>query len=239
MLYADRIDFKDAEKTVEEVGICVLNNLKERTGWLYPLREKSNEEVFGYVWTYRQKCPYCGKKFILSKRPWLSKKKGRRIAFVSEVLEEGESETLVVKELEENEMPFSSPWEKRTGILQCPKCGEIVTSVEVLGCEDVMTACIKTKAESGKEFVNADQKSAIPSNKEIDAAEADILKKIGTKLPESELPVWSGIDYAETDQLLSGPANLWDKLKRIIKGIRSFENCRDRTFAVPKAGYRL
>ena len=30
-------------------------------------------------------------------------------------------------------------------------------------------------------------------------------------------------DYAETDQLLSGPANLWDKLERIIKGVRSFE----------------
>lgn len=30
-------------------------------------------------------------------------------------------------------------------------------------------------------------------------------------------------DYAETDQLLKGPANLWDKLERIIKGIQSFE----------------
>lgn len=30
-------------------------------------------------------------------------------------------------------------------------------------------------------------------------------------------------DYAETDQLLEGPANLWDKLNRIEKGIASFE----------------
>ena len=33
-------------------------------------------------------------------------------------------------------------------------------------------------------------------------------------------------DYAETDQTLNGPANLWDKLKRICKGVKSFENCK-------------
>ena len=31
-------------------------------------------------------------------------------------------------------------------------------------------------------------------------------------------------DYAETDMLLHGPANLWDKLERIIKGVSSFEH---------------
>lgn len=30
-------------------------------------------------------------------------------------------------------------------------------------------------------------------------------------------------DYVETDQVLDGPANLWDKLKRIVKGVQSFE----------------
>ncbi|MFR5048750.1 MAG: DUF1156 domain-containing protein [Faecalispora sporosphaeroides] len=30
-------------------------------------------------------------------------------------------------------------------------------------------------------------------------------------------------DYTETDMLLRGPANLWDKLERIIKGMSSFE----------------
>ncbi len=33
-------------------------------------------------------------------------------------------------------------------------------------------------------------------------------------------------DYAETDQVLDGPANLRDKLKRIVKGVKSFENCK-------------
>ena len=31
-------------------------------------------------------------------------------------------------------------------------------------------------------------------------------------------------DYAETDQLLDGPANLWSKLNRIIKGVESIEH---------------
>lgn len=315
MLYADRIDLKDAEKLVEEVGVRVLNNLKKRTDWLYPLREKSNSEIFGYIWTYRQECPYCRKKFMLSKRPWLSKKKGRRVAFVSKTLANGKSETLEVKSLGENEFPFSSPWEKYTGVLKCPICKETIAPVDILKCEDVMTAYIKTRPGAGKEFMNADQVSAIPSCQEIDAEEDAVLKKIGTTLPQSELPVWSGVvnpalygvrthadflnrrqrlvllylidelieqydmlknqdadmarfvigalsslidqvidwncrlsmwipqneqvgrgfcgpgvamlfDYAETDQLLSGPANLWDKLKRIMKGIKSFENCR-------------
>lgn len=31
-------------------------------------------------------------------------------------------------------------------------------------------------------------------------------------------------DYTETDMLLHGPANIWDKLNRIIKGVNSFEH---------------
>lgn len=314
MLYADRVDLKEAEKKVEEVGNSVLNNLKERTAWLYPLRNKAASELFGYVWTYRQTCPYCGQKFILAKRPWLSKKKGRKTALVSKPLENGNSETLVVKDLAEDEVPFPSPWEKNTGVLHCPSCKKIITPVDILQCEDVMTAYIKTRSGAGKDFMNAVQTDAIPAYEEIDAEECKILKKIGMTLPQSELPIWSGVvnpalygikthsdflnrrqrlvllylideligqyhrikrqnlhmasfvvgalsslidqvvdwncrlsmwipqneqvgrgfcgpgiamlfDYAETDQLLNGPANLWDKLKRIVKGIKSFEHC--------------
>ncbi len=314
MQYADRIDLKKAEKAVQKVGSQVLSNLKERTNWLYPLREQSEESIFGYVWTYRQTCPHCGHKFIISKRPWLSKKKGRRIGFVSKEIENGNSETLIVKDLGESEEPFSPPWERYTGILHCPKCGKTIDNVDVLECEDVMTALIKNRVGPGKEFVNADQSAAIPDTEKIRDAENELLEKLGATLPASELPVWSGIvnpalygivthadflnhrqrllilylidelttqysdmesddpdfakfvvgalsslidqvvdwncrlsmwisqneqvgrgfcgpgiamlfDYAETDQLLNGPANLWDKLKRIVKGVTSLENC--------------
>jgi len=315
LLYSDSIDIEHAAEIVSRVGESVLSNLKRRTEWLYPLRKRSEEKVFGYIWTYRITCPNCGEQFIISKRPWLSKKKGRRVAMVS-CRDEGSSiEKLTVKNLTEQDDPFIPPWERYTGILHCPKCGAILKDIDVLKCEDVMTAYITNRPGSGKDFLDAKQKEAIPFDKEIVAEESILLKKLNTSLPESELPVWSGIvnpalygikthadflnkrqrlvllylidelneaytlllqeydtnmakfvigalsslidqvvdwncrlsmwipqneqvgrgfcgpgvamlfDYAETDQLLHGPANLWDKLKRICKGVKSFKNC--------------
>jgi putative DNA methylase len=315
MLYADSIDLKQAQKKIEVIGKEILGNLKSRTDWLYPLRSKCNEDVFGYVWTYRITCPYCGYKSILSKRPWLSKKKNRRVGFSPLIDETNGIETLQVRDLSETEEPFSPHWERHTGIYHCPNCNQVIKDINVLECEDVMTALIKSRVGAGKEFANADQKKAIPDKAKIAKEERNLLGKLNIKLPESELPVWSGIvnpalygirthadflnrrqrlvllylidelttrysllekedrdmakfvigalsslidqvvdwncrlsmwisqneqvgrgfcgpgiamlfDYAETDQVLDGPANLWDKLKRICKGVKSFENCK-------------
>ena len=315
MLYADNIDLKKAQKRIEEVGTEILSNLKARTNWLYPLRKETSEDVFGYVWTYRITCPHCGYRSILSKRPWLSKKKNRRVGFVSKVNEIDRAETLRVKDLPESEEPFSPHWERYTGVLRCPECKKLIEKVNILECEDVMTALIKNREGAGKDFVSADEKIAIPNAQEIRFEEERVLKKLNISLPTSELPVWSGVvnpalygikthadflnkrqrlvllylidelathyadmvkedsdmakfvigalsslidqvvdwncrlsmwipqneqvgrgfcgpgiamlfDYAETDQTLKGPANLWDKLKRICKGVKSFENCR-------------
>lgn len=315
MLYADSIDLKQAQKKIEEIGNEILSNLKARTEWLYPLRKETNEDVFGYVWTYRITCPHCGHKSVLSKRPWLSKKKNRRVGFVSEFSENDRTETLRVKDLLETEEPFSPHWERYTGVLHCPECKKLIEKVNVLDCEDVMTALIKNRKGAGKDFVNVDEKIAIPNAEEIKLEEERILRKLDISLPTSELPLWSGVvnpalygikthadflnkrqrlvllylidelatyyadmveedddmakfvigalsslidqvvdwncrlsmwisqneqvgrgfcgpgiamlfDYAETDQTLKGPANLWDKLKRICKGVKSFENCK-------------
>lgn len=315
MLYADSIDLKKAQKKIEKIGMEILSNLKARTDWLYPLRKKTNEDVFGYIWTYRITCPHCGHRSILSKRPWLSKKKNRRVGFVSEFNETDRTETLRVKDLLETEEPFSPHWEKYTGVLHCPECNKLIEKVNVLDCEDVMTALIKNRDGTGKDFVNVEEKIAIPNAAEIQLEEERILRKLDISLPTSELPVWSGVvnpalygikthadflnkrqrlvllylidelaihyaymveedsnmakfvigilsslidqvvdwncrlsmwisqneqvgrgfcgpgiamlfDYAETDQTLKGPANLWDKLKRICKGVKSFENCK-------------
>lgn len=315
MVYADSIDLGKAQKEIEKIGAEILSNLKTRTDWLYPLRKETNEDVFGYVWTYRITCPHCGYRSILSKRPWLSKKKNRRIGFVSEINEIDGSETLRVKDLTEAEEPFSPHWERYTGILHCPKCGKLIEKVNVLDCEDVMVALIKNRACAGKDFVNIEENAAIPDEKKIKEEENRVLEKLNINLPTSELPVWSGVvnpalygikthadflnkrqrlvllylidelathyadmvkqdsnmakfvigalsslidqivdwncrlsmwisqneqvgrgfcgpgiamlfDYAETDQTLKGPANLWGKLKRICKGVKSFENCK-------------
>lgn len=315
MLYADNIDLKQAEKEIESSGKKVLNNLKSRTEWLYPLRNKTNEKVFGYIWTYRITCPHCGYRSVLSKRPWLSKKKNRRVGFIALNDEINNVEMLKVCDLAETEDAFLPHWERHSGIFHCPKCEQVIKNVDVLKCEDVMTALIMSRTGSGKDFVNADQEVAIPDETEIAMRESQLLDKLKMNLPDSKLPVWSGIvnpalygikthsdflnrrqrlmllylidelsmqyadlaqqdinmakfvigslsslidqvvdwncrlsmwisqneqvgrgfcgpgiamlfDYAETDQVLSGPANLWDKLKRIIKGVKSFENCK-------------
>lgn len=314
MLYADSINLSEAVKLVENTGKKILTNLKRRTDWLYPLRESSSEELFGYIWTYRLTCPHCGEKFIISKRPWLSKKKERRVAFVSKIEHKG-VETLEVKDLQDGQTCFLPPWERHTGVLHCSRCGEIINHVNVFDGEDVMTAYVKNRSRAGKEFCNADQKFAIPDGTQISEEENRLLKQLNISLPQSELPVWSGVvnpalygikthkdflnrrqrlfllylidelvnsfseiskegfdmakfvigalsslidqvvdwncrlsmwipqneqvgrgfcgpgiamlfDYAETDQVLGGPANLWDKLKRIVKGVKSFENCK-------------
>lgn len=315
MLYADSIDLKQAQKKIEKIGTEILSNLKARTGWLYPLRKETNEDVFGYVWTYRITCPHCGYKSILSKRPWLSKKKNRRVGFVPDVSRIDRTETLQVKDLLETEEPFSPHWERYTGVLHCPECKKLIEKVNVMDCEDVMTALIKNRKGAGKDFISVGEKSAIPNAEEIQLEEERMLRKLDISLPTSELPVWSGVvnpalygikthadflnkrqrlvllylidelvmhyanmvkesgdmakfvigalsslidqvvdwncrlsmwipqneqvgrgfcgpgiamlfDYAETDQTLKGPANLWDKLRRICKGVKSFENCK-------------
>lgn len=314
MEYADKIDLDLATKLVKQSGEEVLSNLKDRTNWLYPLREKSGEEIFGYVWTYRMKCNHCNKKIVLSKRPWLSRKKERRIGFSRQLSEDLNVEDLKVKDLagSEDEV-FENHWARYTGVLTCPSCNEIINEIDVLKTEDLMTAHIKNRSDGpGKEYLNANQEEAIPSFSEISKKEKEILEKLETELPSSELPVWSGIvnpaiygmkthsdflnprqrllllylidelrnkyielaendinmakfvigalgslidqivdwnsrlsmwipqneqvgrafsgpgiamlfDYAETDQLLKGPANLWSKLNRIVNGVKSFE----------------
>ena len=312
MLYSEDIDIKKAVRTIESTGTRILENLKRETNWLYPLREQSGEKIFGYIWTYRIQCPHCGDNFIISKRPWLSKKNGRSVAMVSKRNDETKTESLTVRDLSDEQQPFLPHWERHTGILHCPSCGSIIDKIDVLDCEDVMTAYIKNRQGSGKDYLDAEQVVAIPSVELIEKEEKRILSLLGTSLPSTELPVWSGIvnpalygikthadflnrrqrllllylikeltqeyyalksddeslakfsigalsslidqvvdwncrlsmwipqneqvgrgfcgpgiamlfDYAETDQLLSGPANLWDKLKRICKGVQSFE----------------
>lgn len=321
MVYADRINLKDAENLVQGKGTEILNNLTKRSNWLYPLRADENAP-FGYIWTYRITCPHCRRKFIISKRPWLSKKNRRRVAFISEELDNN-IEGLKVANLSDGQDPFSPPWVRRKGVLKCPKCGKVVEDVDVLKCEDVMTAYIKNRKGSGKDYVDANQTNAIPELDKILEEEDAVLKHLQASLPDSELPVWSGVvnpalygikthadflnhrqrlfllylidelsmqydelakdnidmakfvigalsslidqvvdwncrlsmwipqneqvgrafcgpgvamlfDYAETDQVMHGPANLWDKLKRIVNGVKSFENC-DGTIHVQQA----
>lgn len=193
MLYSDNIDLKKAVQKIEIVGNEVLSNLKRRTEWLYPLRSEYNEELFGYVWTYRIECPHCKKKIMISKRPWLSKKKGRRIGFIGEWDDNESAEKFVIKNVAEDEHVFTPHWQRYAGTLFCPSCNKLIDEVNVLECEDTMTAYIKTRTGGGKDFLLANQNKAIPDKEKIEKAEKELLNKMHISLPDSELPKWSGI----------------------------------------------
>jgi len=306
MVYANMIDLDLAKKVVESSGKAVLNRLQYDTDWLYPLRKSREGKTFGYMWSYKTICNKCKKAFYLIKRPWLSTKKGKRLSFMKEETDHGDSIYITTVS---DDVHYPVAWERHTGKCFCPYCGALQEKVNALECQDSLLAVINLE-NSGKSFEIAPN-NAIPSEDKICKAEADVLKLLGSTLPDTELPVWSGIvnpalygikthsdflnprqrlvllylikeliteyktlrsknemmakfvisvlsslidqivdwncrlsmwipvneqvgrafcgpgvamiwDYAETDMLLNGPANIWDKLKRIVKGISSF-----------------
>lgn len=310
MVYSDDVNNKKADKLVRTSGVNILNKLKNDTQWLYPLREKYNESVFGYLWTYKMQCDECGYNFYLTKRPWLTRKKGKYVSFV---INNGDNEQSIDIMDVDTEYGFPAAWVKRSGNVVCPKCGKKQEKVSVKTCEDALVALISNNQKQGKSF-HIVEEPAIPSDAKINLKEKELLEAMDFTLPSSELPKWSGIvnpalygidthadflnkrqrmvllylikelreeyqklnseysenvvkyvigllsslidqvvdwncrlsmwipqneqvgrafcgpgiamlwDYAETDQLLRGPANLWDKLERIIKGVKTFEN---------------
>ena len=320
LVYANQVDLDQAKKIIEKAGTAILTKVKEETEWLFPLRTISNEKTFGYMWSYKLKCPSCHNDFYLIKRPWLSRKNGKRISFVISKDSKG-NDAISIKELAEGES-FESAWIRGSGKCICPHCHKAQENIEIANCEDVLLATISNKDTSGKVFCIATEEALPPLNK-IVSEEERILSELNTSLPSSKLPVWSGVvnpalygihthaeflnrrqrlvllyliyelkqeydilnqkdelmakfvigtlsslidqvidwdcrmsmwipqneqvgrafcgpgvamlwDYAETDQLLNGPANLWDKLARIVKGVSSFEHT-DETINVKHA----
>ena len=307
MVYANQVDLVAAKRVVETSGKSILSRVKDETDWLYPLRSESKGKTFGYMWSYKTTCSNCGKSFYLIKRPWLSTKKGKRLSFVKGCNDAGD-EFITFKNIEDGE-EFKPAWERGTGRCFCPHCNALQDHIDALRCEDVLLATIDAE-KTGKTF-HAPSPKAVPDLSAIDVAEKQLLREIGCTLPNTELPVWSGIvnpaiygirthsdflnrrqrllllylikelcaeyhvlaaddeimakfvigvlsslidqivdwncrmsmwrggneqvgrafcgpgvamlwDYTETDMLLSGPANLWDKLKRIVNGVSSF-----------------
>ncbi len=308
LVYAKSVVGLDVEKALRDAGQRVLNKVKADTEWLYPLRKKYDEAIFGYLWSYSIKCEDCGYKHYLIKRPWLTKKKGRNIAFV--VKNEENSQTVDIEKVS-NDYKYPSSWVNRSGSIKCPKCGSVTSGVDIKKCNDEMLALIMTIPKQGKSFIIAEE-NAIPSIENIRSKEQQLLDELKISLPKTRLPKWSGIvnpalygiethseflnprqrlllvyliralreefrflkskyteevakyiighlssmidqlvdwnsrlsmwipqneqvgrsfcgpgvamiwDYVETDPLLKGPANLWDKLERIISGAKSF-----------------
>ncbi len=309
MVYSKAVNIEDI---IKKSGQKILEALKAKTDWLFPLRKKYKDEVFGYLWTYSINCPHCAYKMYLIKRPRLSKKKSKNQAFI---ISNGVRSQQIKIEAAGDNYKFSSVWAKRGGSVICPGCNKTIEGLNIKNCKDELISLIQKKSAAGKLFLPAED-NAVAALKDIIKTEKKLLKKMGCKLPESKLPRWSGIvnpslygidthadflnprqrllllylidelcaeydyllelhgadtarlaagllsalidqlidwncrlamwiaqneqvgrafcgpgiamlwDYAETDPLLNGPANLNDKLNRIIAGVKSFVPAR-------------
>lgn len=192
--YSQAVEAKNIKELISQSGKSVLDNLKQETDVLFPLRNStdllsSDRPVFAYLWTYSTRCPECHYKYYVTKRPWLTKKKGKSIAFVVKDGDRGQSISFktVPKDYE-----YLSSWAGRNGHTVCPKCGFKTDKITIRACEDEVVALIRPGEKKGKEFIPVAE-GAIPGIDTIKNVEQIALDYLNAELPSSELPVWSGI----------------------------------------------
>jgi putative DNA methylase len=195
LVYSQFLENKNIQFLLKESGARVLRQLRRETDLVYPLRNPGvlelgrKSSVFGYIWTYSTKCEKCGYKFFLTKRPWLSRKKGKNIALV---VENGPECQKISIQTVKKDYKFQSVWIGRNGKALCPKCRHIQKKVDVRNCEDEMVAMICFSEGKKKDYIYPNH-GAISNNEILNKKEKDSLKSLGVNLPESKLPIWSGI----------------------------------------------
>lgn len=312
LVYSQQLGSRDICKLVRDSGRRILAQLAQESEPLFPLRMKSiaayaDESVFGYIWTYSQACRACGMRYLLSKRPWLSKKSGRNLAL--RVSSASSGPKVEITSVDVDYAPLGV-WLGDGRRVRCPACGEEATA-EISAARDELVALIRGGGRSKGKQYEAPLPNASPTPNELQRLETTVLASLGSALPNTTLPKWSGIvnpalygiethsdflnprqrvvllllikalieehkrlgiaegpdvaryaiavlsslidqlvdwncrlsmwipqneqvgrafcgpgvamiwDYAETDPVLAGPANLWKKLDRIVAGMKS------------------
>jgi len=202
LVYSQNLDSQKASELIKSSGTKILTALKDKTNPLFPLRDsgsEGNQNLFngnisapiGYFWTYSIVCPSCKYRFFLSKRPWLSKKKGRRIAFT--FTDNDKKQQISISEVTDS-YKHEPHWEGRNGRAICPKCSNIIEQVSVRDTKDELVAIVKNKETKGKEFfLSSKAQKSIPSKKTLKEIEDSLLAKLDCSLPNDPLPQWSGI----------------------------------------------
>ena len=165
-------------------GARVMAELAHATAPLFPRRP----EVMTYLWTYMLACTGCGYRFFLRKRPWLSRKKQRRLALCIQRGEQGDR--VEIAEVDDSLEP-SVAWLGRSRQAACPVCGLIADDIAVGHCDDALVAEIK-RGPNGKEFGLPASSNAHLASRANEIEEA-ALEALGQTLPASSMPRWSGI----------------------------------------------
>lgn len=182
----------DLVVAVREAGTRILTNLRERTADLFPLRQSGMDKgVFAYFWTYSMRCSDCGAKFLLMKRPWLSRKSGKHTALSFSSTESLQSVGIKNgSDLDESALNKGA-WIGRNGTARCPRCDKQHKNPSIKNCEDEVVA-IGELLRKGKAFRSVPD-NAVPSTQYLMDREQRLLTALDSHLPESRLPKWSGI----------------------------------------------
>lgn len=192
LLYSQDVDSDNVENLLKVSGESILNNMKNWSDPLFPLRNTMERPPVGYFWTYSLKCKNCEYKFYLSKRRWLSKKNNKDLGLKVENTPTGQK-FKVGKIEDKGEIEKSTVWQGRTSSkLACPSCGEIHQNISIKDCKDEIVAIVNPAEGRGKEFFDVITNS-IPSSEFLVEFEENLLKELNITLPSSELPKWSGI----------------------------------------------
>ncbi len=187
---------------IQNSGERILNNLTQLTRDVFPPAKSMiggggnlfSEDVqpLAYLWSYARTCSKCQYKFLLIKRPWLSKKRERKTAFRLKDDFESNAQTVEIIETDDS-YEFISNWSGRNGIVTCPKCKTIHDGNKISDLEDCLIGII-VKTKKGKSFLTPEETSyQCPSLNYMKEKEAKLLESLGKNLPETKLPKWSGI----------------------------------------------
>ena len=194
LVYSQEAMPDDVSSFLHAAGTRVLKQLHKSTAPLFPSRHPdlsgvtSDSNITTYLWTYSTSCKKCHFRFYLTRRPWLSKKRGRNLGL--RFLEDGNRQRLTIAQLDSSQRPPSA-WVGRRRSVICPQCGHTWEKVSVADCRDELVADV-WRTRQGKEFTAPTAASA-PSPASIRTLEVEVLHALGIALPDSHLPKWSGI----------------------------------------------
>ncbi len=184
-LLNDSASIPELPTLVSRAGNSVLTRLANNTAPLFPLRDSA----FAYIWTYSWQCSECDYQFLLMKRPWLSKKRDRRLAFRLTI--GAKSDQVDISQVDES-YDFKNRWSGRNGTVACPKCGATCNSLSATDAQDRLVAIVSQSEGSGKTF-SVPREDSLPSKSVIDKLTKNALKHLEAEMPISEIPKWSGI----------------------------------------------
>ncbi len=170
-------------RQLDRSGKRVLQRLANDTTALYPLRPWAAT----YLWTYAMACAGCGYRFFLTRRPWLSTRKG---IFLSLGKAKADAQTLLLSENGGSPL-LASPWQGRSGTARCPCCGHPNRPC-IQDCSEHLAAQVRTLGKQGKRYESGTA-SALPDLGWMARKQERLLNEMDLELPGGRFSAWSGI----------------------------------------------